>query len=301
VCIFIRAYLKLIRSWGVLNFWRANSLDWRYLYSNFDYGLQIVYKLATIEVRTVGGGVMNQSIGRKLTIDGTAPELTTTGLVDGVAWNSSDPLNAVLKDIDPQAKVEYSIKGGTSTFAVLNGAMTTIDGTTKTGNLGLKTLSQIGFLPQTDGSLSKRTEVSLTVTDRAGNVQMQTLKGMVLNLSDLSDDAFFFTSPPSSTVDVIVPSTVPGTPSPIVPLVPGMGGNNQYLYIGLDGKWGSSQAGTGTGAGGMGLRWARSAGWHLPLITQELAQVAQQHQHYHRCPLYRVRFRRSWITFPHWS
>jgi hypothetical protein len=65
-----------------LNFWRANSLDWRYLYSNFDYGLQIVHKLATIEVRTVGGGVMNQSIGRKLTIDGTAPDTQITGPID---------------------------------------------------------------------------------------------------------------------------------------------------------------------------------------------------------------------------
>jgi hypothetical protein len=41
---------------------------------------------------------------------------------------------------------------------------------------------------QTDGSLSKRAEVALKVIDRAGNVQTQTLKGMVLNLLDLTDE-----------------------------------------------------------------------------------------------------------------
>jgi hypothetical protein len=65
-----------------------------------------VYSLST-RITSQTGFVMNQTIGRKLTIDGTTPELTTSGLVDGVAWTPQDQLKAILKDIDPQAKVEY--------------------------------------------------------------------------------------------------------------------------------------------------------------------------------------------------
>jgi Bacterial Ig-like domain/FG-GAP-like repeat len=230
---------------------------WSLVANSLDDG---VYSLST-QVKTLGGGVIKQNVARQLTIDGTAPQLITSGLVDGVAWTSGDQLNAVLKDIDPQAKVEYGIKGGTAQpLAYLNAAITNIDGTAKTGNLALNTLSQMGFVAVNNGSLSQRTEVSLTVTDRAGNVQTQTLKGMVLDLSDLTDESYLGgRSNPGSTSGGTADSKTPpaGTwvPQATVGTTP-----NQALYIGPSGAWGYAQAGTGTGAGGNGIA-VGTIGW----------------------------------------
>jgi Bacterial Ig-like domain len=218
-----------------------------------------VYSLST-RITSQTGFVMNQTIGRKLTIDGTAPELTTTGLVDGVAWNPSDQLNAILRDIDPKARVEYSITGGQLQVSAVLDATLEIDGTAKTGTVGLNSLSGMGFVAQTDGSLSKRTEIALKVTDRAGNVQTQTLKGMVLNLSDLTDDSYVqgrstpgYTS--GGTADTKTPPTGTWVPQATVGTT-----LNQALYIGPGGAWGYAQAGTGTAAGGNGIA-VGTIGW----------------------------------------
>jgi hypothetical protein len=57
-------------------------------------------------------------------------------------WNTGDQLSAVLKDIDPQSKVEYQLKGASGLYsAVLDGTSFNIDGTVKTGTLSLKTLA----------------------------------------------------------------------------------------------------------------------------------------------------------------
>jgi Bacterial Ig-like domain len=230
---------------------------WSLVADSLDDG---VYSLST-QVNTLGGGVIRQNVARKLTIDGTAPELTTGGLIDGVAWTPQDQLKAILKDMDPQAKVEYEIKNGTLKFsAVLDATLTNIDGTAKTGNLALKSLSDMGFLPQTDGSLSKRTEIALTVTDRAGNVQTQTLKGMTLNLSDLTDESYLGGQSNSGyvsggTADKLTRPNGTWVPVATVGTTP-----NQALYIGQGGAWGYAQAGTGTGAGGNGIA-VGTIGW----------------------------------------
>jgi hypothetical protein len=212
-----------------------------------------VYKLAT-EVRTVGGGVIKQNVTRSLVIDGTAPELITGGLVDGVAWTPQEQLSAILKDIDPQAKLKYAIKNGTLQFsAVLDATLPNIDGNKKTANLSLKTLSELGFTGPTDGSISKQTEISLEVTDRAGNVQTQTLRGMLLNLPDLTDEAFMLSrSNPGYTTTGTADTKTPPTGTWLPQATVGTS-TNQALYIGPNGAWGYAQAGTGTGAGGNGI------------------------------------------------
>jgi hypothetical protein len=235
----------------------ATTGIWSIVSSALDDG---VYNLST-QVKTTTGGTITQNVARKLTIDGTTPELTTSGLVDGVAWTPQDQLKAILKDIDPKAKVEYQITNGQLQFsAVLDATLTNIDGTAKTGNLALKTLSELGFVAATDGSLSKRTEIALKVTDRAGNIQTQTLKGVVLNLSDLTDESYLSArsnsgSTSGGTADSKTPLAGTWVPQATVGTTP-----NQALYIGPSGAWGYAQAGTGTGAGGNGIA-VGTIGW----------------------------------------
>jgi hypothetical protein len=91
-------------------------------------------------------------------------------------------------------------------------------------------------------------------------VQTQTLKGMVLNLSDLTDESYVqgrstlgYSS--SGTADSKTPPTGTWVPQATVGTT-----LNQALYIGPSGAWGYAQAGTGTGAGGNGTA-VGSIGW----------------------------------------
>jgi hypothetical protein len=200
-------------------------------------------------------GFTEQAFGKKLVIDGTAPELTTSGLTPGIAWNVSDPLQATLADLDPEAKVQYAIQGKSAQGGqALRGGV--LDGTVKSQSLALKTLTQLGFAAPTNGDISQRYELEFQVRDRAGNVTTQTLKGMALNLPDLTDEAFWQRAngntaplPVGGQADVLNPSSgsgVPMTSGRSKTIVPGPNGTNQALYIGLNGEWGSARLSSGT-------------------------------------------------------
>jgi hypothetical protein len=205
------------------------------------------------------GGFTERAFGQKLVIDGTVPELMTSGLISGIAWNVNDPLQATLKDLDPGAKVAYAIvgKGAQGGNAVLGGVL---DGTVKSQSLALKTLTQLGFAAPVNGDISQRYELEFRVSDRAGNVTTQTLKGMALNLPDLSDEALLLRDrenpmslPPGGIADQLVPEMGSG-----VPISPG---TNQGLYIGLNGEWGSSRPGTSSGGTALGGNGSSSIVW----------------------------------------
>jgi Bacterial Ig-like domain/FG-GAP-like repeat/CARDB len=240
--------------------------SWSLVAGALDDGVYTILQRVTNKV----GGVTTRTLGQKLTIDGTAPDLTAGGVSDGIVWNAGDQLSVVLKDIDPQSKVEYQLKGASGLFsAMLDGPNLNIDGTVKTGTLSLKTLAQMGFTADTGGALSKRAEVSLKVTDRAGNVATQTLKGMALNLPDLTDDAYLFATQPASQADPVRPSTATGAQNPIAPVI-GTGASSQYLFVGPGGEWGSAGVSTGGGTGGGGtgggtIIWTRNATYNPPV------------------------------------
>jgi Bacterial Ig-like domain/FG-GAP-like repeat len=202
------------------------------------------------KVTNAAGGFTQQVLPQQLTIDGTAPEVQVTGPIDGVAWGAQIELAGYLRDLDPEAKVEYSVNtDGTLAFSAVMGA--TIDNSTVPNpSLTKKTIAttQIDLGPATGTQTFKPYEVALTVTDRAGNISTQTYKGMRLNLPELTEESVLL---PDSLMPTLPDERNPLNPSnPNNPNNPG-DGNNRPLYIGLGGAWGH-----GTTGGGGGWTWS---------------------------------------------
>jgi Bacterial Ig-like domain/Calpain family cysteine protease len=211
---------------------------WSILGNALDDG---VYTLST-QIKTTTGYTMTQTIGRQLTIDGTAPDTQITGPIDGVGWDTEIELAGKLLDLDPEAKVEYSVNAdGTFAFGAVMAA--TLENPT-TSTLRQKTIAptKINLGPITGTQLFKPYDVTLTSTDRAGNVTTQTYKGMRLNLPPLTEDSILL---PNSLMPTL-PDTRTSSNTNNLNNPSNTGG---YLFIGSGGGWGYGTTG-GTGAGG---------------------------------------------------
>jgi hypothetical protein len=150
-----------------------------------------------------------------------------------------------LRDLDPQAKVEYSVKAdGTLAFsAVLSAA---IEAPPTPTFLTKKTIgtTSIALGQATGTQIFKPYEIGLKVTDRAGNISTQTYKGMRLNLPELTEESMLLP-------DSLMP-TLPDERNSVNPNDPNNANNPNdssggRLYIGAGGGWGYGTT-SGTGA-----------------------------------------------------
>jgi Bacterial Ig-like domain len=213
---------------------------WSIVGSELDDG---VYTLST-QITSKAGFVMNQSIGRKLTIDGTAADMQITGVKDGIAWDKQINLAGILRDMDPNAKVEWSVsQNGTLQVSAVLGA--TLENPTATGAMIRQqalTATPITLGDATSTEVSKPYEITLKATDRAGNISTQIFKGMRLNLPELTEESFLL--PGSAALDyqpddrIVSPTNMLNNPT--------AGGG--YLFIGTGGSWGYSSGTGGTGS-----------------------------------------------------
>jgi predicted chitinase len=187
-------------------------------------------------------------LAQKLTIDGTAADLQITGPIDGIAWDSQVELAGFSWDLDPQAKVEYSVKAdGTVTFSAVLAAV--ID-TSQTPTFLTKKMigtTSIALGQATGSQIFKPYEIALKVTDRAGNISTQTYKGMRLNLPELTEESISLPNMPDDRTGTNANNLNNPTDS--------SGGR---LYIGVGGGWGYGTAGSGSGGSG-GANWNASA------------------------------------------
>ncbi len=213
---------------------------WSIVGSALDDG---VYSLST-QITSQTGFVMNQTIGRKLTIDGTAADMQITGVKDGIAWDKQINLAGILRDMDPNAKVEWSVsQNGTLQVSAVLGA--TLENPTVTGAMIRQqalTATPITLGDATSTEVSKPYEITLKATDRAGNISTQIFKGMRLNLPELTEESFLL--PGSAALDyqpddrIVSPMNMLNNPT--------AGGG--YLFIGTGGSWGYSSGTGGTGS-----------------------------------------------------
>jgi Bacterial Ig-like domain/FG-GAP-like repeat len=204
------------------------------------------------KVTNTAGAFTQQILPKKLMIDGTAADLQITGPIDGVAWDSQVELAGYSYDLDPQAKVEYSVKAdGTLVFsAVLSAAVVAPPTPTFLTKKTIGTTS-IALGQATGSQIFKPYEIGLKVTDRAGNISTQTYKGMRLNLPELTEEGMLLP-------DTVMP-TLPDERNSANPTDPNNANNPNdsgggRLYIGAGGGWGY-----GTTSGTGGWNWNSSA------------------------------------------
>jgi hypothetical protein len=197
-------------------------------------------------------------------VDTVAPEVVTSGVRDGVTWKAGSTIQATMRDVDRGAKVVSKIRNGNGVAktVVMDAANQTIDGTVKTANVTLATLnSEFGFQPPTAGSFAKNCEVELTISDRAGNVQTQTLYGMALNLPPLTEESVLL---PDSLMPTLPDERWILDPNdPNNPNNPGDDAGGRW-FVGAGGAWGY---GTLSGGGGTGSwNWNNAGNGGNPLL-----------------------------------
>jgi hypothetical protein len=203
------------------------------------------------QVKSPNGVISNRSLGQQLVVDTIAPEVTPSGIVEGVAWNADTPIQAAFRDSDGAAELQYKVVGSNVTpppivYLEADPSQRTIDGTQRTANLMLSKLSDLGFSDPTGGNITKEVEVEFATKDRAGNIRSQTVKGMALKFPALTEESIFLS-------DLYMPSLPddqmflnPNDPNN--PNNPGDNGGG-LLYVGPGGAWGyGTRSGGGSGA-----------------------------------------------------
>jgi hypothetical protein len=199
-------------------------------------------------VTNATGGVTTQTLGQQLMIDTTSPDTEITGPIDGVAWGDQINLAGILRDLDPLTKVTYSVLTGGS--SVVSGELTTTVDNIANAVWTQRTLAPklISLGAPTSTDIFKPYEVLLNFTDRAGNISIQSYKGMRLNLPDLTEESILLPdSVMPTTSDARTPSSTNDPASQSHPTDAG-----GWLYIGNNGSWGYGT----TGGGGWG--WSPS-------------------------------------------